>query len=140
MITFNKKKMVSRLWIIVLAFITSCSGEPVIQPTDIELVSTVNHPVAAKQSKLMKEIKGKWRQINLDCDNEGKGCITLEREIVWVFKQNDVTWGRFTHPYKICNDTLYIAGIPHVIASNSGDTILIQSIPSNDFMHLIKGG
>ena len=124
------------LWIILTVIFVSCSDGK--EEQNESEVSTENHLSKAKESKLRNRVNGEWRQINRNCDVEGKNCVPLTDQILWTFKENDVVWGRFTHPYNISNDTVYIAGIPYKIALNSDDTLLFHVAGTNEYMQLVR--
>ena len=124
------------LGVILTVIFVSCSeiGEELNESE----ASTGKHVSNEKELALRNRIIGEWRQINRNCDPHGNNCLPLSNVILWTFEKNDVVWGRYTHPYKISNDTIYIAGIPYSIAQNSGDTLLFHTVNTNDYMKLVK--
>lgn len=123
------------LWVFLTMIFVSCSDN---EELDEGMASTENHIINTQEFALKNSLTGKWRQINQNCDLTGRNCDPLADEVLWAFKEIDVVWGRFTHPYTIKNDTIYIAGSPYLIIGNSGDTILFHEVNTNNLMQLVR--
>ena len=116
----------------------SCAGEPTLKEAQNEIVSTREKGDLGPTSELEGFIFGEWEQLNVNCNNQGEACDSLSERVLWSFKGQDVKIKNYTHPYRVINDTIYIAGLPHCLASKPGDTVLFKSLRTNQHMWLAR--
>ena len=122
----------------------SCGNEE----TKSEEITTETESIEDALIEPVEEIKatpstadfmiGKWQQIGRGCDSLGNNCSEMSRESFWEFKGDSVTWSKFTHPYSVSNDTLYIVDSPYKISGEMGDTITWHAIKTNRYMKLVR--
>ena len=120
--------------------IGSCTGETALKDPQNEIVSTRESNDIEPVSALDRFIFGKWEQLNGNCNNKGEDCDSLTEQVFWSFKGYDVKINNYTHPYKIINDTIYIAGFPYCLASKLCDTVLFKSVRTKEYMWLARSG
>lgn len=116
----------------------SCTGETTPKEVQNEIVSTREKDGVEPISELGHFMFGEWEQLNSNCNNQGKACDSLTERILWSFKGADVKINNFTHPYRVINDTIYIAGLPHCLVSKQGDSVLFKSARTNQYMWLLR--
>jgi hypothetical protein len=116
----------------------SCAGESTLKEAQNEIVSTRDKDDPEPISALDRFIFGEWEQLNVNCNNRGEACDSLSERVLWSFKGQDVKINNYTHPYRVINDTIYIAGLPHCLASKPGDTVLFKSLRTNQHMWLAR--
>ena len=116
----------------------SCTGETAPKEIQNEIVSTREKAGKEPMSELGRFIFGEWEQLNSNCDNKGEVCDSLAERILWSFKGEDVKINNFTHPYRVINDTIYIAGLPYFLVSKQGDSVLFKSARTSQYMWLLR--
>ena len=104
-------------FICLLFLILSCSESPTVKKEATKAQKTKE--VKTIEAKTKEKIKGGWSEMKKDSvKNENKK---------WVFNDSSVDWGEYTQEYEVKGDTIYIAGIPHVIIEEAKETIVLYS-------------
>ena len=129
-----------KVLLLLCVIIGSCTGETALKDPQNEIVSTRESNDIEPVSALDRFIFGEWEQLNGNCNNKGEDCDSLTEQVFWSFKGYDVKINNYTHPYKIINDTIYIAGLPYCLASKPCDTVLFKSVRTKEYMWLARSG
>ena len=116
----------------------SCMDDTKLNKQKNEIVSTLHPKDLKSPSNFHLFIIGEWEQLNNNCDTKGEDCDSLNEKVYWSFKSEDVKVNNYTLPYCVTNDTIYIAGLPHCVASKQGDTVLFVAVETQEYMWLAR--
>ena len=137
-------KKISLLLSTAAIFLVSCGNEEVKTKESTTETQVTEEVTDEPVEEVVEEVStadfmlGKWQQIGRGCDSLGNNCTEMSRESFWEFKGDSVTWSKFTHPYNVSNDTLYIVDSPYKISGEMGDTITWHAVKTNRYMKLVR--
>lgn len=63
--------------------------------------------------------------------------ITKDSCVLWSFTTSHLTWGNFTHRYKVTENDVFVSGLKHTLLYQSEDTLKMIS-PQGDTLLLEK--
>ena len=126
------------VWLMIVVLLVGCSTSEDGSVDKASVFISTGSESSAGDTKLYAFLKGEWLEVAKNCDSKGNVCETVQEQTRWIFNRGEVTWGSFTHPLSIENDTLYIAGYPYSIASELKDTILLHTVQTNQYFKLVR--
>lgn len=111
--------------------------------TAIETAEPVKE-IANEESEPMSladKIKGKWQQTHQRCDANGDNGKEMSKETFWNFDGSNVTWNKFTHPYRVEDEQILIGegeGSPYEIEKDDGEIIVLHAVKTDRYMRLVR--